>query len=590
VADHAADAAPFYMNVAFNAVHTMITPRPDLKAKYDALPSSDPRHTDAGYAGFVETLDQAVGRIIDVVDDPNGDGDPSDSVASNTLLLFYSDNGGYMGPTDNSPLRERKGTFREGGLRVPLIAAMSGTIAAGAVSDEAVHAVDFYPTFAELGGATLPPPQDHVVDGESFAGILRGEETALDRDALYWHFPGYLDNRSVPVSLITKDVGGDRYKLLYFYDDQHYELFNLSDDLGESADLLAGEANPADYSVARQMSVDLRDWLDQQGSSYPTVRATGDPVLPPVPLPLAPAVEVTFDLGRDAAVPDQASYQLVQGGLTLKLEATGNGALLDWNSNGVGVNSTQDSGGDTTQRRVDGSLPAPETIEFFFDRDVTISSVTVGALETDGSESLTLSFVSGINPFAGLAGYSGEYQLAAESLSFTTSSGASTPLEIPFGGAGQDDIIVLRGTGLAITADPSAAGGILFNQLVVQYVASVLAGDYDDNGVVDAQDYNVWRADFGSSNIAADGNGNGIVDAADYVIWRQMFEATAGVTIAAAQEAWPNAVPEPSGALWLIVAAICSQVIYRRSLSMRLMSFRHLAAVHHRRPEEHNWI
>ncbi len=178
------------------------------------------------------------------VDDPNGDGNTSDSIAANTLLVFTSDNGGHIGDTNNTPLRERKGTQREGGLRVPLIAVMPGTIAAGVISEEAIHAVDYYPTYADLAGASLPAPQNHILDGESFAGILRGETSELNRDAVFWHFPGYLDDRSVPTSLITKDAGGKRYKLLYYYEDQRYELFNLTDDLSETTDLLARPISP----------------------------------------------------------------------------------------------------------------------------------------------------------------------------------------------------------------------------------------------------------------------------------------------------------------------------------------------------------
>jgi arylsulfatase A-like enzyme len=550
LAAHAGRANPFYMNLAYSAVHAPITPRLDLAAKYNALPSTDPRHTDPAYAAFVETLDQAVARVVAAVDDPNGDGDTSDSIAANTLLLFSSDNGGHMGATDNSPLRERKGTLREGGVRVPLIAVMPGTIPAGAISDEAVHAVDFYPTYAEFAGAALPSPQDHVLDGESFAGILRGETSDLNRDAVFWHFPGYLDDRTVPTSLVTKDVGGKRYKLLYFYEDERYEFFNLSDDLSEMTDLLAGAISSADYAVARQMSFDLRAWLDDQGALYPTVRATGVAVPPPTPLPVSPPVEITFALGRDSATPDQAAYQLVQGGVTLGLAATGSGALLDWNSNGVGVNSTQDSGGDATQRRIDGSLTTPEAIEFVFDRDVAIQSIEVGAFETNGTESLKLSFVSGTNPFSGLAGYSGDYQVTANSLSFTTLSGAATPLVVPFGVPGQDELIVEGGTVLAITANPAVAGGVLFNQITIELLP--IAGDYNNDGVVDAEDYNFWSASYGSSDAAADGNRDGVVDAADYVVWRNAL-TTAFAQNAIAVSPLQSAVPEPASGLLLIL-------------------------------------
>ena len=62
---------------------------------------------------------------------------------------------------------------------------------------------------------------------------LRGSQTELKRKAIYWHFPGYMDNRAVPITSIIKDIGPDRYKLLYFYEPRRYELYKLSADIGE---------------------------------------------------------------------------------------------------------------------------------------------------------------------------------------------------------------------------------------------------------------------------------------------------------------------------------------------------------------------
>jgi hypothetical protein len=499
----------------------------------------------------VETLDQAVARVMAAVDDPNGDGNTADSIAANTLLVFTSDNGGHMGATDNSPLRERKGTQREGGLRVPLIAVMPGTIAAGTINDEAIHAVDYYPTYADLAGASLPPPQNHVLDGESFAGILRGETSGLNRTGVFWHFPGYLDDRTVPTSLITRDYGDKRYKLLYFYEDQRYELFNLTDDLSETTDLLGRPIDPADYAVARQMSHDLRAWLDDQGALYPTVRATGQPVPPPSPLGIQPPpILTTFALGRDPAIADEASHQLERNGLTMQMTAVGSGAMLDWNDNGVGVNSTLDSGTATEQRRINGALSTPESIHFSFNEDVNIHSMLIGSISA-GNETLTLSFVSGINPFAGLAGYSGEYQLTANSLSFTTAAGTA-PLLIPFGIGGQDDLFVTAGTVLAISANPVSGQGILFNEITTERFSVLLDGDYNANGTVDAADYVLWRKHLNTSFILPNEAATpATVSAEDYGVWRASLGGTAvgGTATTLAQPA----VPEPmSGALCVV--------------------------------------
>jgi hypothetical protein len=170
--------------------------------------------------------------------------------------------------------------------------------------------------------------------------------------------------------------------------------------------------------------------------------------------------------------------------------------------------------------------------------------------------------VSGVNPFTELAGYSGEYQLSADSLSFTTSSGAATPLSVPYGLLGQDELIVKSGTVLAITANPAAAGGILFNEVTVQLLPIALTGDYNNDGTVDAEDYDVWVTSFGSSYAAADGNGDGVVDAADYVVWRKSLTSYSPESTDDGHT--DTAVPEPSSwLLWILVGL--ADVIIRRS-------------------------
>ena len=154
--DRAADSEPFFINVAFNAVHNDVNSRPDLEAKYNALPGSNsaPQHNDPAYAGLLEGMDQAIGRIVDFVEQSGLGGD--------TLIVFVSDNGGTTNSTDNFPLRDGKGAFQEGGIRVPMIAYLPGMISPG-VSDAVTHVVDFYKTYAAMTGAALPDPALHPV-------------------------------------------------------------------------------------------------------------------------------------------------------------------------------------------------------------------------------------------------------------------------------------------------------------------------------------------------------------------------------------------------------------------------------------------
>jgi hypothetical protein len=101
--------------------------------------------------------------------------------------------------------------------------------------------------------------------------------------------------------------------------------------------------------------------------------------------------------------------------------------------------------------------------------------------------------------------------------------------------------------GLKVTA----ANGNAINQFGNSLV---LPGDYDGNGTVDSQDYDVWKANFGSpTSLAADGNGNGIVDAGDYTVWRDHLGTSLGSGASASSSA-AAAVPEPS-TLWLALLA-----------------------------------
>ena len=306
-----ADGNPFYMNVAFHAVHTPIQSRSDLQAKYNGITSTDGRHNSVGYAGLLEGMDHACGRIIDFLEDPNGDGNPDDSIAGETIVVFYSDNGGHEGPTDNAPLRGRKGRLFEGGIRVPMIVRMPDAdnpgayLRGGEVSDRVVHGMDFYPTFTEWAGGSLPIPFFHWVQGESFAAELQGPSD--ERAPLFYHFPGYLDSRATPTSLVIKTAAnGERYKLMYFYESGSYSLFNLTNDLSETTNLipLAANNDPDDWAAGVELSQELVAWLDTENAQLGTWRATGQPVTAPPLLPTVPPdadsplrVHLTFDEG-----------------------------------------------------------------------------------------------------------------------------------------------------------------------------------------------------------------------------------------------------------------------------------------------------
>ncbi|MGM0377573.1 MAG: sulfatase-like hydrolase/transferase, partial [Bacteroidota bacterium] len=276
---------PFFMYVAFNQVHVPIEPRPDLLAKYEQIETKDHRHTNKKYAAFIEQLDQVCARIIDQLKDPNGDGDSSDDISKNTIIIFASDNGGLGGKlSSNSPLRGHKGMQTEGGIRVPFIVYWPNHIQKGVQSKQILHAVDIYPTLAEIAGANLPSPKNHPLDGESFAPILFGKKSHLDRNGIFGHFPGYMDTRSVPSTYVIKSIDEDIYKMTYYYESKNYELYRISDDLGEANNLLEGEPKREVLSIAQPLRKDILKWLERMDPEPMTYRDSGAfvPVFPPI--------------------------------------------------------------------------------------------------------------------------------------------------------------------------------------------------------------------------------------------------------------------------------------------------------------------
>jgi uncharacterized sulfatase len=149
----------------------------------------------------------------------------------------------------------------EGGIREPLIIRWPGKVAAGSVCHTPVSSVDFVPTMLELAG--LEPPGD--LDGTSLVPLLTGEGK-LDRDAIYWHYPHY--HHTTPAGAIR---AGD-WKLIEYFDDDHVELYNLRDDLGETEDLASKKPEKAG-----ELRNQLAAWRKSVGARMPAKNPDYDP-------------------------------------------------------------------------------------------------------------------------------------------------------------------------------------------------------------------------------------------------------------------------------------------------------------------------
>lgn len=235
---------PFFLYLSHYAVHTPVQAKDSLIQKYAEKPG-DTRtgHDRPEYAAMIESVDHSMGAVLEKLGELG--------LEENTIILFYSDNGGNRQWTKNYPFRGHKGNFYEGGIRVPLLIKWPGVSMAGSVSEVPVISNDLYPTMLEMAQLPLMPEQH--MDGLSLAPLLK-REGGLDRDALYWHFPHY--------SSMCDVVRYGDWKLIERLDDRDPELYDLKNDIGEEHNL--AEENPALVEEMQQMLARWRDDLDVQ--------------------------------------------------------------------------------------------------------------------------------------------------------------------------------------------------------------------------------------------------------------------------------------------------------------------------------------
>lgn len=265
---------PFLAYLAFYSVHTPLIGRPDLVKKYELkrkqlnennqdkvrwIPEGKRKarqiQDHAIYGAMVEAMDNAVGKVLDSLDELG--------LAEDTVVVFFSDNGGLStsegSPTSNLPLRAGKGWMYEGGIRVPCLVRAPGVTTPGQVCKTPIISTDFFPTMLDMAGIELQPELHQ--DGVSLKRILGDADATLDRDSIYWHYPHYGNQGGMPSSAVRS---GD-WKLIEWYEDKRVELFNLAEDLGEQNDLAA--ANP---EKAKALLDQLHAWHEEVGARMPT--------------------------------------------------------------------------------------------------------------------------------------------------------------------------------------------------------------------------------------------------------------------------------------------------------------------------------
>jgi arylsulfatase A-like enzyme len=261
---------PFFVYLPFYSVHTPLMAPEDLVEKYEAKrkrlglkPAFEPEfprenrtvQEHAIYAGMVEAMDSAVGKVLQAVED-NG-------LKEETIIVFFSDNGGLStsegSPTSNLPYRAGKGWAYEGGVREPALISWPGKVQVGQTGEPMIS-TDFYPTLLELCGFEALPWQH--IDGTSFAKLLKDPTADFERKPLFWHYPHWGNQGGIPYSAIRD---GD-WKLIKFYYKKSPELYHVARDPKERYNLASQQPHRVKIMLAQ-----LEEILEETDAILPIV-------------------------------------------------------------------------------------------------------------------------------------------------------------------------------------------------------------------------------------------------------------------------------------------------------------------------------
>jgi len=247
---------PFFLYLAHNTIHNPLKEKKVLIEKYKQKTGADLPENNPIIGAMLETLDNSIGQILQKLDQLN--------LAENTVVVFFSDNGGLEKEADQSPLRNGKASLYEGGIRVPLIVRWTGKVKPGAINDELVSSIDFFVTFSEIAESTQTVKN---IDGISLLPALT-QTGKLSRQAIFWHYPHYHSAGEGPAGAIRQ---GD-YKLIEWYENSllglknQIELYNLKTDIGETQNLVHEMPEKAEELWKR-----LKSWRKSVMAQMPIV-------------------------------------------------------------------------------------------------------------------------------------------------------------------------------------------------------------------------------------------------------------------------------------------------------------------------------
>ena len=243
----ASKGRPFYINFWLYSVHSPWNARQDYIEHFKTKVDGQKGQRNPLYAAMVKSMDDAVGRLLRHLDE-SGEAD-------NTMIIFWSDNGGYAYPpkqtdpagyaeiaaTSNLPYRSGKASLYDGGTREPGIVVWPGKVKGGTTADFLIQSTDLYPTLLSVCGGKAKG--DQKTDGFDQSDALQGEPSPRKR--LFCHFPhGNAARDAVMDGFYAGSYVRDGdYKLIRFYaraDDgsDELELYDLASDPGERNNLV----------------------------------------------------------------------------------------------------------------------------------------------------------------------------------------------------------------------------------------------------------------------------------------------------------------------------------------------------------------
>ncbi len=255
---------PFYLYMAHYAVHTPIQADHRFVQKYydrglDTI--------EAKYASMIEGMDQSLGDLMDYLDKNN--------LTENTIILFMSDNGGLSAHarggkrhTHNLPLNSGKGSAYEGGIREPMIAKWPGVSRPNTLCNDYIIIEDFFPSILEMAGIENYSTVQFI-DGLSFVPMLNNTGTTSENRDLFWHYPNKWGGTGPGIGT-SSTIRSGNWKLIYFYKDQHFELYNIAEDIGEQHN--RAEEKP---EKTKELAVKLGNYLQSIDAQQPIHKASG---------------------------------------------------------------------------------------------------------------------------------------------------------------------------------------------------------------------------------------------------------------------------------------------------------------------------